>query len=107
MSEEKKARTGRVHTPEEIARYKKKFAILKGQGMLQRDISKKLGVSQKTISTWAKELPIGQYLTIRNGMQKRLVALSQDENTPAIELYNLANALTGIEKTIARYMDAG
>ena len=107
MNEQKTKETGKKHTHDQLVRLRKEFAILKGKGMLQKEIAKRLGVSVKTASTWAKELPVSGYIIIRTGMQKRLVALSQDENTPAIELYNLANALTGIEKTIARYMDAG
>ncbi|MHA4810463.1 helix-turn-helix domain-containing protein [Flavitalea flava] len=95
-------RNYKVHTPHEIERYKKQFAILKSRGMLQRDIAKALGVSITTISKWANDLPMGLYFTIRKGMQKRLIALNEDKGTPAMDIYNLANALSGIEKTISK-----
>lgn len=82
---------------------KKQYAILKGQGMLQRDIAKKLNVSVGTVSDWAKTLPISLYLEIRKGLQKRLLAASKDENTPILDLYNLQNTLAGVEKQINLY----
>lgn len=106
MQQVKNKAKGKVHRPVDIARYKKQFAILKGQGILQRDIAKKLGVSENTLSAWVKELPVSQYLTIRKGMQKRLVLLTEDKDTPAIDLYNLSNALIGIEKMIMKLTTA-
>ena len=82
---------------------KKQYAILKGQGMQQRDIAKKLGVSVKTISAWKKSLPISHYLLIRDGMVKKLAEMANEKNTPALDIYNLSNALVGIEKTIDKY----
>ncbi|GGB01817.1 response regulator transcription factor [Puia dinghuensis] len=105
MNEQTTKGKSKKHTHDQLVRFRKEFAILKGKGMLQREIAQRLGISVKTASTWAKELPVGSYLTIRNEMQKRLIALSRDKATPPMILYNLANALTGIEKTIARYTD--
>ncbi|WP_315820986.1 helix-turn-helix domain-containing protein [Paraflavitalea speifideaquila] len=82
---------------------KRQYAILKGQGMQQRDIAKKLGVSVQTICKWKKSLPISHYLLIRDSMVKRLAAISKDKNTPAMDIYNLSNALVGIERTIDKY----
>lgn len=82
---------------------KKQYAILKGQGMQQKDIAKKLGVSVQTICKWNKLLPISHYLLIRDGMVKKLAAMAKDKNTPALDIYNLSNALVGIEKTIDKY----
>jgi len=91
----------RSHYELEVLR--KQYAILKGQGMLQRDIAKRLGVCANTISDWHKSLPISGYFTIRVGMQKRLIAMTEDKSTPAMDIYNLANALAAIDKTIDRY----
>jgi transcriptional regulator with XRE-family HTH domain len=82
---------------------KKQYAILKGQGMQQKDIAKKLGVSVQTICKWKKILPISHYLLIRDNMVKKLAAMAKDKNTPALDIYNLSNALVGIEKTIDKY----
>ena len=86
-----------------IEQLKKQYAILKGQGVQQKDIAKKRGVSVKTISAWKKSLPFSHYLLIRDGMVKKLAAMTNDKNTPALDIYNLSNALVGIEKTIDKY----
>ena len=82
---------------------KKQFAILKGKGFTQKEIAKELGITEKTATNWAKQLPINDLYTIRDGMQKRLVKLVKDDNTPIVELYNLSNTLEAMNKRIDKY----
>ena len=82
---------------------KKRYIILRGQGMQQKDIARKLGVSVQTVCAWKKELPISNYLLIRDRMTKKLAAMALNKKTPALDIYNLSNALVGIEKTIDKY----
>lgn len=86
---------------------KKQYAILKGQGMLQRDIAKRLGVSEKTISVWRKSLPISHYLIIRDGLIKRLKLLVADPRTYGTDINNLVNNITCIERIIKAYETPG
>jgi transcriptional regulator with XRE-family HTH domain len=79
---------------------KKQYAILKGKGMLQRDIAKALGVSEKTICEWRKSLPISHYLIIRDGLVKRLKFLVADPYANGIDINNLVNNVTCIERII-------
>jgi len=87
----------------DTAHLKKQFAILKGQGMLQRDIAKKLGVSIQTISSWRKSLPISHYLIIRDGLVKRLKGLVANPCANGTEINNLVNNITSIERIIKAY----
>lgn len=82
---------------------KRKYAYLKSQGVNQREIAKQLGVSVQTVTKWKKTLPLSHYLIIRDGLLKRLALLMQDQETPVMEIYNLSNALAGVEKTIGKY----
>lgn len=81
---------------------KKQYAILKGEGLQQKEIAKKLGVSEKTVSHWKNTLAISHYFTIQAGIQKRLMAMVKDKNTPATDIYNISNSLCAIEKLIKR-----
>jgi transposase len=81
---------------------KKKYAILKGKGLNQKQIAKELQVTEKTIGSWAKSLPIGSNLIIRNQLQKRLIVLSKDNNTKITDLCKLTKSLYEIDKMINR-----
>jgi transcriptional regulator with XRE-family HTH domain len=82
---------------------RKQYAIMKGKGMLQRDIAKRLGVSEKTICDWRKSLPISHYLIVRDGLIKRLKHLVADLSTNGTEINNLVNNVTSIERIIKAY----
>jgi Homeodomain-like domain len=90
-------------TTEQVNAKKLQLAQLKGKGLNQRQIAKELGVTIRTASNWYKCMPLYHYEVIQSGMLKRLQALSKNPNTPAMDIYNLTNALASIEKTLQRY----
>jgi len=89
-------------TKSEIEKLKKQYPILKAKGLNQKEIAQQLGVSEKTISQWTKSLPTAHFYTIQKGLQKRLIKMLANPETPIMDIYNISNALTGIQKIIEK-----
>lgn len=69
------------------------------QNYQQKDIAKKLNVTETTITKWLKEI---KQKTKENNdtivkLQNRLDAMLEDKNTPIIDLYNITIAIQNLE----------
>lgn len=69
------------------------------QNYQQKDIAKKLNVTETTITKWLKEIKQEEKankVTITK-LQNRLDAMIEDKNTPIIDLYNITIAIQNLE----------
>lgn len=69
------------------------------QNYQQKDIAKKLNVTETTITKWLKEI---KQKTKENNdtivkLQNRLNSMLEDKNTPIIDLYNITIAIQNLE----------
>jgi transposase-like protein len=79
-----------------------KFVELLGKGQTAKEISKQIGVSEKTLSQWKRNLPQWDYIKLTKAVKIRLEKAISTHETTHTDIYNLTNSLAKLER-LARF----
>lgn len=79
---------------------KRKAYNLFKTGMAQKDIAAKIGVTEKTVSTWIKRSPVKLYMQSRNDLQKCLLQAIKENRFE--DVARLTDSICKLEKA-AKY----
>lgn len=68
-------------------------------GLSQKEISERVGVTEKTVSKWAKECKEAQMIEITTlaNLKNRLLEMSTDKATPIVDIKNLISVIQQLE----------
>lgn len=81
---------------------KKQCVKLKADGLKQKEIAIRLGVSAKAVGHWLRDSPVNDLHTIRAGITKRLKAAVLEPETGAADVHKLTICLAVIDKQIEK-----
>lgn len=90
-------------TTNEAKTEKVEFYRLLNEGYNQKQAAIKIGINEKTASSWARQRKSGltDLLVVKKNIIKRLATETAKPNTPTAEIHNLATALAVIERQIS------
>jgi predicted DNA-binding protein (UPF0251 family) len=92
-------KVGRKGQPTRKAIEKTEAIQLLKTGLTQKEVSERVGVTEKTLGKWAKECHNAQKIeadTLTN-LKNRLLAITSDNTTPIVDIKNLVSIIKRLE----------
>lgn len=92
-------KTGRKGQPQRKTIEKSEAIQLLKTGLTQKEVSERVGVTEKTLGKWAKECHHAQKIeadTLTN-LKNRLLTMTSDNTTPIVDIKNIVSIIQQLE----------